>query len=76
MRASREGLTTAVGGDEIELLAAGDHAKGRFRCADCGHAVTVCRELPLCSMCGCESWEAALWRPFARAIAPATPSQP
>ena len=76
MATSREGLTTAVGGDEIELFAAGEHTKGEFRCADCGYTVTVCRELPLCSMCGCESWEAALWRPFARALATSTLSQP
>ncbi|HYY63981.1 MAG TPA: hypothetical protein VE688_05160 [Gaiellaceae bacterium] len=66
MRASREGPTTAADGDEIQLHAAGDHAKGEFRCTDCGYAITACRELPPCPMCGCESWQARSWRPFGR----------
>jgi Zn finger protein HypA/HybF involved in hydrogenase expression len=68
MSAAREGPTTAAGGDEIQLSAAGDHVKGEFRCADCGHAITVCRELPMCEMCGGESWRAGTWRPFARSL--------
>ncbi len=37
MNASRERPTTAADGDEVPLsAAAGDHAKGVFRCADCG----------------------------------------
>jgi hypothetical protein len=67
MSASREDPTTAAGGDEIQLSAAGDHVKGEFRCADCGYAITVCRELPPCAMCGCESWQAGLWSPLSRA---------
>jgi hypothetical protein len=67
MSASREDPTTAAGSDEIQLSAAGDHVKGEFRCGDCGHAITVCRELPPCSMCGCESWQAGLWSPLSRA---------
>jgi hypothetical protein len=66
--ASRERSTTAAGGDERPLLAAGDHAKGEFRCVDCGQTVTVYRELKPCQMCGCESWEAVAWSPFGRAI--------
>jgi hypothetical protein len=69
MRASRERPTTAADGDEIQLSAAGDHAKGEFCCTDCGYAITVCRELPPCAMCGCESWQVTLWRPFGRALA-------
>ena len=68
MTASREHSTTAAGGDEGPLLAAGDHGKGEFRCVDCGHTVTVCRELRPCEMCGCESWEPVAWSPFARAL--------
>jgi hypothetical protein len=68
MNASREGPTTAADGDGLELSAAGDHAKGEFRCADCGYAIAVCRELPPCPMCGCESWQAGSWQPFARAL--------
>ena len=60
MSAFREGPSTA---------ADGDHVKGEFRCADCGYAITVCKELPPCAMCGCESWQAGLWRPFGRASA-------
>jgi hypothetical protein len=67
MSASREDPTTAAGGDEIQLSAAGDHVKGEFRCADCGYAITVCRELLPCAMCGCESWQAGLWSPLSRA---------
>ena len=74
MRASRERPTTAADGDEIQLYAAGDHAKGEFRCVDCGYAITVCRELPPCAMCGCESWQARPWSPFARALATSTAS--
>ena len=72
MNASRESLTTAADGDEIQLSAAGDHAKGEFRCVDCGYAITVCRELPPCAMCGCETWQAGLWRPFRRALETST----
>jgi hypothetical protein len=67
MSASREDPTTAARGDEIQLSTAGDHVKGEFRCADCGYAITVCRELPPCAMCGCESWQAGLWSPLSRA---------
>jgi hypothetical protein len=69
MSAARKGPTIAADGDEIQLSAAGDHVKGEFHCADCGYAITVCKELHPCPMCGCESWQAALWRPFARASA-------
>ena len=69
MTASREHSTTAAGGDERPpLLAAGDHGKGEFRCVDCGHTVTICRELQPCEMCGCESWEGVAWSPFGRAL--------
>jgi hypothetical protein len=60
--------TTAADGDAIQFSAAGDHVKGEFRCAECGYGVAVCRELPTCPMCGCQSWEAASWRPFGRAL--------
>jgi hypothetical protein len=69
MSAPRKNPTIAAGGDEIRLSAAGDHVKGEYHCADCGYAITVCKELPPCAMCGCESWQPALWQPFARASA-------
>jgi rubrerythrin len=68
MDTSRDSSTTAAGGEESQVLAAGNHVKGEFRCADCGHAVTVYRELQPCPMCGCESWHPAAWSPFARAL--------
>ena len=55
------------GGDFIHFWNAGVSAKGEFHCADCGYGVTVYRELPLCPMCGCTSWEEAAWSPFTRA---------
>ena len=63
---AREHVSEAPTGRK--LSAAGDHAKGEFRCTDCGYAITVCRELPPCAMCGCETWQAGLWRPFGRAL--------
>ncbi len=59
--------TTAADGDQTSTHAAGEHSKGEFRCADCGYGVTVCRELPICPMCGCEAWRAVSWAPMARA---------
>jgi hypothetical protein len=68
MSESRKGPTIAAGGNEIQLSAAGDHVKGEFHCVDCGYAITVCKELPPCAMCGCELWQAALWHPLSRAV--------
>lgn len=62
-----QGPTTAADGDELQLIAAGEHRKGEFRCADCGYGVTVCRELPICPMCGCEAWRSVSWAPMRRA---------
>jgi hypothetical protein len=59
--------TTAADGNAAPLNAAGDHAKGRFRCTGCLYATTVCRALPACPRCGGVQWEAVSWRPFARA---------
>jgi len=73
MSAPRKGPTIAAGRDDTsELSAAGDHVKGEFHCVDCGYAITVCKELPPCAMCGCESWQLAPWQPFARASAEAS----
>jgi hypothetical protein len=63
-----KGPTTAADGDEVVFSAAGDHVKGQFQCAECGHAITACRELPACPVCACESWESVSWGPFARAL--------
>ena len=67
MSAARKSPTVATGVDDTQLSAAGDHVKGEFHCADCGYAITVCKELPPCAMCGCESWRPALWHPLSRA---------
>jgi Zn finger protein HypA/HybF involved in hydrogenase expression len=74
MARSAETPTTAADGDTFRPIAAGEHAKGRFRCVDCAYAVTSCRELPECPLCGGDQWEAVAWRPFARAQATSTPS--
>ena len=66
--------TTAADGDETPPYAAGEHCKGEFRCADCGYGVTVCRELPICPMCGCEAWHSVSWSPMAHAQDASTPS--
>jgi hypothetical protein len=58
----------AADGNDVTLHAAGDHCKGEFRCADCGYGVTVCRELPICPMCGCESWQPVSWAPMTHAL--------
>jgi rubrerythrin len=56
-------------GDFVEFQGTGAQAKGQFRCADCGYGVTVRSALPVCPMCGGESWERAAWSPFARTAA-------
>jgi hypothetical protein len=41
----------------VHFHAAGDEARGDFRCAECGYGVCVSRTLPTCPMCGSASWE-------------------
>jgi hypothetical protein len=53
-------------GDYVEFWQAGVSVKGEFHCSTCGYGVTVFRQLPLCPMCGCESWEQTAWSPFQR----------
>ena len=62
-RTGREGS----GEDFVEFLLAGAHVKGEFHCGECGYGVTIVRALPVCPMCGNESWEQTTWSPFARA---------
>ena len=52
--------------DFVEFLLAGVHVKGEFHCAECGYGVAICRELPVCPMCGNETWEQTAWSPFSR----------
>ena len=57
-----------TGEDFVEFLLAGVHVKGEFHCSECGYGVAICRELPICPMCGNESWEQTAWSPFGRAL--------
>jgi rubrerythrin len=52
--------------DYVEFWLAGQSVKGEFHCAECGYGVTIVRALPLCPMCGGQSWEQADWSPFKR----------
>ena len=54
-------------GDAVEFHAAGDRAKGEFRCCECGYGVAIVATLPNCPMCGGHAWERGPWTPFARA---------
>jgi rubrerythrin len=56
--------------DYVEFRAAGESVKGEFHCSECGYGVTIVRALPLCPMCGGESWEPSDWSPFTRAHQP------
>lgn len=51
----------------VEFYAAGDPAKGEFRCSGCGYGVAIASSLPQCPMCGGTSWERRPWSPFSRA---------
>ena len=53
----------------VAFSAAGETVKGEYHCDECGYGVTVCRELPVCPMCGGKAWEQTSWSPFARAHA-------
>jgi rubrerythrin len=52
--------------DYVEFWSTGAHVKGEFHCSECGYGVTINRALPLCPMCGGESWEQTSWHPFSR----------
>jgi hypothetical protein len=41
-------------------------ASGSFRCAGCGHTVTVIRSLPECEHCSGHDWLPAPWSPFSK----------
>ena len=56
------------GEDEtLDFHAAGERAKGEFRCCGCGYGVAIVATLPNCPMCGGQAWERGPWTPFARA---------
>jgi len=54
-------------GGAVDFYAAGDRAKGEFRCSGCGYGVAIVATLPNCPMCGGEAWERGPWTPFSRA---------
>jgi len=54
-------------GDDYVQFPAGAHAKGQYRCSDCGYGITIHDELPACPMCAGTSWELVAWTPFANA---------
>jgi rubrerythrin len=56
-------------GDAVDFFAAGDQAKGEFRCSVCGYGVAIVATLPNCPMCGGEAWERGPGRTFTRAQA-------
>ena len=60
-------LEERLDGDFVEFLAAGTHAKGQYRCAQCGYGITIHAELPPCPMCAGTSWELSPWTPFGNA---------
>jgi rubredoxin len=53
-------------GEFVEFFSTGVPTKGEFHCSSCGYGVTVHRVLPLCPMCGGDSWEQTPWSPFTR----------
>jgi hypothetical protein len=60
------GTSVDVDDGYVAFWPAGTHAKGCFRCAACGGAVTVLQVLPSCNVCGERLWERAAWSPFAQ----------
>jgi len=44
-------------GDYVEFLEAGVRADGEYHCAECGYGITIYARLPICPMCGGETWE-------------------
>jgi rubrerythrin len=41
----------------VPFFAAGATARGEFFCSECGYGVSIQQRLPLCPMCGGDSWE-------------------
>jgi rubrerythrin len=62
----REHRSNQAGEDFVQFWPTGVSATGEFHCAECGYGVTIRRDLPVCPMCGGESWEQTSWHPFSR----------
>ena len=54
--------------DFVQFFASGESGKGEYHCSECRYGVTVHRELPVCPMCGGESWEQTAWSPLLHAV--------
>jgi rubrerythrin len=54
------------GDGEPVFHAAGEEARGEFRCAECGYGVIVRTALPACPMCRGAVWEEPGASPFLR----------
>jgi hypothetical protein len=67
MAAEPQGRIAEAPGDFVQFWAAGENGKGRYKCSQCAHSVTVHRTLPVCPKCSGSSWEQAAWSPFGRA---------
>ena len=52
-------ISEAVDDGYVAFLAAGQYAKGEFRCSECAYGVCVRSTLPRCPMCGGRAWERA-----------------
>jgi hypothetical protein len=64
---THEAGSPGTGTDQyVEFWAAGQAVKGEFHCSDCGYGVTIVSSLPICPMCGGESWERTAWSPLTR----------
>ena len=55
-------------GEYVEFLAAGVRAEGEYHCSECGYGITINARLPICPMCGGQTWEQIDWRPSLRAV--------
>jgi len=63
---TEEERSTRAAADYVEFWSAGVAVKGEFHCSECGYGVTIHRALPICPMCGGQSWEQTSWHPFSR----------
>jgi rubrerythrin len=58
------GSPRAAPDEFVEFWTAGVGAKGEFHCSDCSYSMTVHAALPVCPICGGDTWEQSDWHPF------------
>jgi rubrerythrin len=63
------GVSRTSADDFVEFWPAGKKVNGEFHCSECGYGVAIVRVLPVCPMCGGDSWEESGWSPFTRSKA-------